>query len=163
MLTMHSSWISWCMIALLIWCISAAPIDTSPSVEKFSIRRRDGVRPELGGVNFPGKLHYVAKDFKIRWLIKVQDPSIIEVDGIWYSFATRTIGSSIHIQVALSDDFDVWGVIVNHDGTQYDALPNLPQWVHPTSWNTWAPDVQRLVRTCAPTHLAQSLTTTFLG
>ena len=52
------------MIALLIWCISAAPIDTSPSVEKFSIPRRDGVRPELGGVNFPGKLHYIAKNFK---------------------------------------------------------------------------------------------------
>lgn len=75
-----------------------------------------------------------------------KDPSIIQVDGIWYSFATRTIGSTVKIQVARSNDFNVWGLLVKSDGTQYDALPRLPRWVHPTSWNTWAPDVQRLVR-----------------
>lgn len=74
------------------------------------------------------------------------DPSIIRVDGVWYSFATRTIGTSIRIQVARSNDFAVWGLVYNEDGSQYDALPNMPQWVFQTSPNTWAPDVVRLVR-----------------
>lgn len=73
------------------------------------------------------------------------DPSIIQVDGVWYSFATRTIGSTIKIQVAGSYDFAVWGLFYYQDGTQYDALPNLPPWVKNPNWNTWAPDVQQLV------------------
>ena len=73
------------------------------------------------------------------------DPSIIQVDGIWYSFATRTIGSTIKIQVARSNDFVVWGLIFNQNGSQYDALPILPPWVYQQSWNTWAPDVVQLV------------------
>lgn len=67
------------------------------------------------------------------------------MDGIWYSFATRTIGTTIKIQVARSNDFVVWGLIYNQDGTQYDAMPNLPPWVMIPNWNTWAPDVQQLV------------------
>jgi hypothetical protein len=74
----------------------------------------------------------------------VSDPSIINVDGVWYSFATRTIGSNIHIQAAQSDDFNTFSLVQNNDGTQYDALPDLPGWVNSTSWNTWAPDVQQM-------------------
>lgn len=55
------------------------------------------------------------------------------------------MGSSVHIQVARSDDFIVWGLIYNQDGSQYDALPNLPSWVYRPNANTWAPDVQQLV------------------
>lgn len=68
------------------------------------------------------------------------DPCVIEVNNVWYAFATRTKGTSIHIQIASSTDFDSWTVIND------DALPNLPSWVNSASWNTWAPDVNQLVR-----------------
>lgn len=73
------------------------------------------------------------------------DPSIILVNSVWYSFATRTIGSSIHIQVAWSNDFKHWSLVKNNDGSQVDALPYLPTWIDGASPNTWAPDVQLLV------------------
>jgi len=68
------------------------------------------------------------------------------VGGTWYAFATRTIGSSIHIQVAESGDFNSWSIVKNADGSQKDALPTLPAWVSSNSPNTWAPSVDRLVR-----------------
>ena len=79
-----------------------------------------------------------------RSLEDVSDPSIIKVDGVWYSFATRTIGSNIHIQAAQSDDFNSFSLVQNEEGSQYDALPDLPGWVNSTSWSTWAPDVQQM-------------------
>ncbi len=63
----------------------------------------------------------------------------------WYAFATRTIGSSVHIQMAESNDFNTWSIVTNSDGSQKDALPNLPSWVHSASPGTWAPDVNLLV------------------
>lgn len=33
------------------------------------------------------------------------DPSLILVDSTWYSFATRTRGNGVHIQIASSEDF----------------------------------------------------------
>ncbi|KAK3686309.1 hypothetical protein LTR37_019947 [Vermiconidia calcicola] len=69
----------------------------SPSNDHGHMRRTIG--PQLEGLNFP-------------------DPSVILVEGIWYSFATRTIGSNIHIQVALSDDFESWKIVNNEDGSQ---------------------------------------------
>lgn len=73
------------------------------------------------------------------------DPCIIYVGIEWYAFATRTKGSSIHIQVATSWDFDTWTIVNNTDGSQWDALPTLPAWVNAESPNTWAPDVSELV------------------
>ena len=66
--------------------------------------------------------------------------------GVWYAFATRTPGSSIHIQVAKSTDYSTWSIVKNADGSQKDALPSLPAWVLASSPNTWAPDVNQLVR-----------------
>ena len=67
------------------------------------------------------------------------------MNSVWYSFATRTIGSSIHIQVAWSNDFEHWSLVESSDGSQVDALSYLPSWVYGASPNTWAPDVQQLV------------------
>ncbi|KAK0880477.1 hypothetical protein LTR87_005756 [Friedmanniomyces endolithicus] len=69
-------------------------------------------------------------------------PSVIQTsDGKWYAFATRTIGSAIHIQAAQSSDFETWTLVVNADGSQYDALPDVPAWVATGPSTTWAPDV----------------------
>ena len=76
----------------------------------------------------------------MRLLTSWLDPSIIQVGSTWYAFATRTKGASIHIQVASSPDFNTWTV------ESYDALPNLPAWVDASSPNTWAPDVNQMVR-----------------
>jgi len=65
----------------------------------------------------------------------------------WYAFATRTIGSRIHIQIAESNDFNTWSIVTNPNGSQKDALPNLPSWVYSASPGTWAPDVNWLVST----------------
>ena len=76
------------------------------------------------------------------------DPGLINIDDQWYAFATRTKGSTIHIQVATSTDFDTWSILTDTDGSQYDALPTLPAWVNNTglmTWNTWAPSVKQLV------------------
>lgn len=80
------------------------------------------------------------------------DPSIIQVNGTWYSFATRTIGSSVHIQIARSRDFHTWALVYNQDGSQRDALPILPSWVNSASPNTWAPDVSQLVSSRSAAH-----------
>ncbi|KAK0933560.1 hypothetical protein LTR29_014851 [Friedmanniomyces endolithicus] len=70
------------------------------------------------------------------------DPSVIQTsDGKWYAFATRTIGSAIHIQAAQSSDLETWTLVVNEDGSQYDALPSMPAWVASGPSTTWAPDV----------------------
>ncbi|KAK3638140.1 hypothetical protein LTR22_017952 [Elasticomyces elasticus] len=71
-------------------------------------------------------------------------PAVIQVGSTWYAFATRTIGGSTHIQVASSPDFNTWTLVRNSDGSQKDALPNLPAWVNAASSNTWAPDVVQL-------------------
>ncbi|EME81830.1 glycoside hydrolase family 43 protein [Pseudocercospora fijiensis CIRAD86] len=76
-------------------------------------------------------------------LITLTDPAIIHTDR-WYAFATRTIGSSIHVQVATSWDFNSWSLEYNSDGSQYNALPNLPAWAIAHAPNTWAPDVNQL-------------------
>ncbi|KAL1304488.1 hypothetical protein AAFC00_003478 [Neodothiora populina] len=66
------------------------------------------------------------------------DPGLMKVGDTWYAFATRTKGTTIHIQVASSPDFETWTVI------NEDALPTLPAWIYQPSWNTWAPDVKQL-------------------
>ena len=90
------------------------------------------------------------------------DPSITNVDGVWYSFATRTIGSSIHIQIVQSNGFTFWSLVQYDDGSQRDALPDLPAWVYASSPNTWAPDVQQLVGPRQlPLYMSKSSSDTF--
>ncbi|KAF1988091.1 glycoside hydrolase family 43 protein [Aulographum hederae CBS 113979] len=69
------------------------------------------------------------------------DPSLIEVDDTWYSFATSTQqdDKDINIQLASSDNYDNWQL---REG--YDALPRLPEWVDQTLPEIWAPDVSQL-------------------
>ncbi|KAK5729223.1 hypothetical protein LTR15_002365 [Elasticomyces elasticus] len=70
------------------------------------------------------------------------DPSTIQgADGAWYAFATRSKGSSVHVQVATSSDFEIWDLVLNEDGSQCDILPDLPAWVAPGGGSVWAPDV----------------------
>ncbi|KAM0719181.1 hypothetical protein Q7P37_005086 [Cladosporium fusiforme] len=100
------------------------------SIEKISltsrsIEKRAPSGPQIGGANFP-------------------DPAIIGADSRWYAFATRTRGGNVHIQVAESTDYKSWSLVNNGDGSQKDALPELPSWVDGGNSNTWAPDVIRL-------------------
>lgn len=73
------------------------------------------------------------------------DPCIININGKWYAFATRTIGSGINVPVASSPDYKTWTIMTNSSGGTYDALPTMPPWVDTTP-NQWAPDVGQLVR-----------------
>jgi len=84
------------------------------------------------------------------------DPSIVRVRNGWYAFATNTVenNETINIQIASSPDFDTWTLL---EGV--DALPNPPGWVNMSMPNTWAPDVNELVRSI-PTG---PLTTAFNG
>jgi len=70
------------------------------------------------------------------------DPSFIEVNGVYYAFATNRYvsprGGQVNIQVAVSNDFSTWNL------TGKDALPNVGPWSAGTF--TWAPDVVQLVR-----------------
>jgi hypothetical protein len=42
----------------------------------------------------------------------------------------------VHIQVAESSDFNTWSLVKNADGSQKDALPDLPSWVDGGNSNT---------------------------
>ena len=76
------------------------------------------------------------------------DPTIINVDNVWYAFASQSGFNNTHkhIRMAKSSDFSNWELIES-DGLPVDALPNLPTWAT-DSGNTWAPMVFRNVRSC---------------
>lgn len=116
-----------CVSSILFTILQTALASPLPAEDVFirSLTKRDTISgPKLNGANFP-------------------DPAIIFVDK-WYAFATRTIGSKIHIQVATSTDFNTWTLQRNADGSQYNALPNIPAWAVQGNPNTWAPDVNQL-------------------
>ncbi|KAI7220156.1 glycoside hydrolase family 43 protein [Hortaea werneckii] len=120
---MFELWSRWSLLVAVVQLCASSPLPVAEVslIERANIKRSMG-GPLIGGANFP-------------------DPSVIQVGNTWYAFATRTIGSSIHIQVAQSTDFNNWNIVKNADGSQKDALPNLPSWVYGASPNTWAPDV----------------------
>lgn len=62
------------------------------------------------------------------------DPGFIEVDGIYYAFATGN--GKQNVPMATSNDFINWKQL------DQDALPKLPIW---STGDTWAPDVVQLV------------------
>lgn len=72
------------------------------------------------------------------------DPSLIEVNGTFYAFATRSLGNdTINIQVAstITSDGNISDWNLHAD---YDALPNLPEWVkHFGDAGVWAPVVSQ--------------------
>ncbi|KAK0956802.1 hypothetical protein LTR33_016223 [Friedmanniomyces endolithicus] len=111
--------------SLIQLCISAPVTRPEVTLVEHSLIKRSETGPEMGGANFP-------------------DPSIIQVGSTWYAFATRTLGTSLHIQIASSPDFVTWSIVKNSDGSQKDALPGLPAWVDTSSPNTWAPDLIQL-------------------
>ena len=69
--------------------------------------------------------------------IDFPDPSIIEVDGTWYAFATGSNG--YNIQAARSSNFDCpnWKAVIQ------EPLPGSGPWAD--EGLTWAPDVVQLV------------------
>ena len=106
------------------------------------------VRTEDQRCQFSRYIHHISSCQRLIAANAFTDPSIIGVDGVWYAFATRTKGTTQHIQVAQSTDYATWTLVKNSDGSQKEALPNLPSWVDTssaTSSNVWAPDVSRLV------------------
>lgn len=109
------------LAVLLAQRATAAPIDSAPLQERATAAPVDVVQQ-----NFP-------------------DPGLfLDSDGTWYSYATRTIGTTINIPVAKSSDWSSWSVVTDSSGRNYDALPTMPSWVDSTP-NAWAPDVQKLV------------------
>lgn len=97
-------------------------ITTARPTQK-SFQRRAGVSP--GPV--------IATDFA--------DPSLLNVDGTWYSFgtSTRRNGKGYRIQAAASFDFNTWSV------SDQDAIAYKPEWVNQTRQDFWAPDVSQVV------------------
>jgi beta-xylosidase len=68
------------------------------------------------------------------------DPSLIQVNETWYSFASERNG--VRVQIASSQNFDQWSIL-----NGVDALPKLPPWVKQDQPDVWAPDVVQIVRT----------------
>ena len=69
------------------------------------------------------------------------DPSLIQVNGTYYSFATS--GNNVFgIQIAKSQDFKTWEYLKNKD-----ALPHTGDWVNQRrgEGHGVAPDVQQMV------------------
>lgn len=129
--------------ALLVSSATSLPVELSVGpITARAIEGRSESGPEIGGANFPGK-HSDGRGLRFDHATNRMstDPSIIKSGNTWYSFATRTIGSSIHVQVATSPDFNTWSIVNAYDGSQLDAMPNLPPWMYAPSSNTWAPDV----------------------
>lgn len=125
---MHCQWLALSLFSIFTPRVISAPVLAEGTAElKRSLSRRAVSGPKISGKNFP-------------------DPSIINFNDKWYAFATRTIGSSIHVQIATSDDFETWDMVQNDDGSQRDALPDLPSWVAQDSSDVWAPDINILVR-----------------
>ncbi|KAK3070340.1 hypothetical protein LTR53_010644 [Teratosphaeriaceae sp. CCFEE 6253] len=113
-------------VTYTIWTVLTGCADATLLQLDNGIAKRSIAGASIGGVNFP-------------------DPSILQTeDGRWYAFATRTIGTGVHIQAARSADFETWDIVTNEDGTAYDALPDLPAWIYNVAPNTWAPDVVQI-------------------
>ena len=72
------------------------------------------------------------------------DVNIQHAEGKWWAFATRNPDTNTNIQVASSDDYKTWQLVKNADGSQFDALPDLPSWTNKTNPGTWGPDVVKL-------------------
>jgi arabinan endo-1,5-alpha-L-arabinosidase len=74
------------------------------------------------------------------------DPSIINVGGKWYSFATNNGNSppSFHVQIAESDDFTTWNYV------NQDAMPDMSNAEWSNGQNVWAPDVSQIVSLVHP-------------
>ena len=69
--------------------------------------------------------------------IDFPDPSIIEVDGTWYAFATGSNGYNIQAAKSLCFDPPNWQPVIQ------EPLPGSGSWAD--EGLTWAPDVVQLV------------------
>jgi hypothetical protein len=49
------------------------------------------------------------------------------------------------MQVANSSDFDIWNLVTCENGSAYNGLAMLPNWVNSSAQAIWAPDVNELV------------------
>lgn len=89
----------------------------------------------LANLSFQALLQELATGLHLAIEENFADPSFIEVDGVYYAFATGN--GKQNIPTAISHDFVHWKV------QDKDALPKVPKW---SGGSTWAPDVVRLVR-----------------
>ena len=80
--------------------------------------------------------------------IDFPDPSIIEVDGTWYAFATGSNGYNIQAAKSLCFDPPDWQPVVQ------EPLPGSGSWAD--EGLTWAPDVVQLVKQSSLNHLPQT-------
>ncbi|KAK4580235.1 hypothetical protein LTR86_000438 [Recurvomyces mirabilis] len=74
------------------------------------------------------------------------DPSIIQVDGMWYAFASQSAYNytGVRVQIAASPDFETWSLLTGRDALA--GGPKLAPWVDGTSATSsavWAPSVFR--------------------
>jgi beta-xylosidase len=60
------------------------------------------------------------------------DPHIIEVDGVYYAYATNSAGRNV--QIATSENLVDWNLGI-------DAMPALAPWVRLSQPHVWAPEV----------------------
>ena len=114
----------------------------SPRAQKF-IWNTDGTpnfgEPVAGGVALPLPSGTITKNDADKHNpvlnINFPDPTVINVNGNYYAYATRSSyeGRMINIQVAVSKDLFNW----EYKG---DALPQKPSWASNTQI-FWAPDV----------------------
>lgn len=77
------------------------------------------------------------------------DPTVIHAEGKWWAFATPEKAVLPHVPMAVSDDYKEWRMVRNSDGSLYDALPKLPDWVRNADKDDkphalWAPHISKL-------------------
>ena len=116
--------------------VCAALLGLAHHVVSRPLEKRAPRGPKMGGENFPSMRWNHAVTVWTNVNDQLSDPAIIGANNRWYAFATRNMGGNIHIQVAESADFENWNLVKNADGSQKDALPNLPSWVDGGNSNT---------------------------
>ncbi|KAI5207456.1 glycoside hydrolase family 43 protein [Aureobasidium subglaciale] len=122
MMKLHLSVVS--VLTLIVSLLSPAVASDGFDTANNSTIEKRGVTltPVMNGINFP-------------------DPSVIRIGNEWWAFATNgwVNGKRVHVQMSHTYDFNKWTSF-----GERDALPNLPNWVHPDNPKVWAPDVVQL-------------------
>lgn len=113
-------------VALLFWVGSSAAL---PIVNSNHTNNTTRIASPVYNIDFP-------------------DPTIIQVDGTWYAFATDSNGYNIQAAKALYFDPPDWQPVLQ------EPLPGSGSWAD--EGLTWAPDVVHLVKWSFPTPFSQT-------
>jgi beta-xylosidase len=98
--------------------------DSAPGEEGL-LARHDAIAAERG---VPAPLLYESPVLDQNF----PDPAVIQVDGVFYAFATN--GNRNNIAAARSDDLVAWTLLP-------DAMPQFAPWALPVRGLVWAPEV----------------------